>query len=404
MESLSERFMRYVRIYTTSEEGTGVFPSTERQKDLGRLLLRELTEMGLQNVRMDQAGNVIATFPSTPGISAPVVALMAHLDTAPDAPGEKVNPQVIRYNGGEVKLNDSVSLSEELCPGLSAFQGEDLIVTDGTTLLGADDKAGITEIMGMLEQLKEKELPHGEVRIIFSTDEEIGEGVEGLSVPELGCDYGYTVDGGALGELEYENFNAASGILTVHGIGVHPGAAKNIMRNALTVGMEFASMLPADAVPEKTEGYEGFFHLHDMEGDVNKAKLHYIIRDHDRTKFEQKKALFVSCAARINEKYGEGTAEAVVSDSYYNMKEKILPHMHLIDRASKAFETNGIKTITVPIRGGTDGARLSWDGLPCPNLSTGGYNAHSVREWIPVKSLDAMAAVLVQLICSFVNS
>lgn len=393
--------MRYARIYTTSDEESGCSPSSERQKDLGNLLLKELTEMGLTDIRMDDAGNVIATLPATPGVSAPVVALMAHVDTAPDAPGENVRPRIIRYEGGDVKLNDSVSLTEELCPGLNAFAGEELIVTDGTTLLGADDKAGIAEIMSAIEILKEKNLSHGELRIIFSTDEEIGEGVSGLSVHELRCDYGYTVDGGELGQLEYENFNAASGILTVHGIGVHPGSAKNIMRNAITVAMEFAAMLPADEVPEKTEKYEGFFHLNHIAGETTEARLHYIIRDHDRTKFEEKKALFLACADRINRKYGDGTAEASVTDTYYNMKEKILPHMHLIERAKKAFEANGVTAVECPIRGGTDGALLSWSGLPCPNLSTGGYNFHGVREWIPVRSMEIMSNVLADLVRSF---
>ncbi len=401
MESAKSRFLRYVTYYTTSDDFTGTSPSTERQKVLGGVLLEELKALGLSGAHMDGCGNVIATLPASEGVRAPVLALIAHMDTAPDAPGENVSPRIVRYEGGELKLNGEVSLTEALCPGLESHVGEELIVTDGTTLLGADDKAGVAEIMAAVETMIEKNVKHGEVRVIFTTDEEIGNGVDGLSVPELGCDYGYTVDGGPLGEIEYENFNAASAVLTVHGVGVHPGSAKGVMVNAATVAMEFHAMLPAGEVPEKTEGYEGFFHLTDMSGSMTEATLRYIIRDHDRERFEAKKVLFAACAARINGIYGDGTAEAAVSDSYYNMKEKILPHFHLIERAESAFRTNGVTPQCVPIRGGTDGARLSWDGLPCPNLSTGGYNYHGVREWIPAESLGTMASVLVTLIEGF---
>ena len=401
MESAKSRFLRYVTYYTTSDDFTGASPSTERQKDLGRVLMQELEALALEDVHMDSCGNVLATLPASEGVDAPVVALISHMDTAPDASGENVKPRLVRYEGGELKLNDTVSLTEALCPGLESHIGDELIATDGTTLLGADDKAGIAEIMAAVETILEKGLSHGEVRVIFTTDEEIGNGVDGLNVQELGCDYGYTVDGGPLGEIEYENFNAASAVLTVHGVGVHPGSAKGVMVNAATVAMAFHAMLPADEVPEKTEGYEGFFHLTDMEGGMAEATLRYIIRDHDRERFEEKKALFADCAARINEIYGDGTAEVSITDSYYNMKEKILPHFHLIERAENAFRANGVTPMCVPIRGGTDGARLSWDGLPCPNLSTGGYNFHGVREWIPAESLGAMASVLVTLVESF---
>mgnify|MGYP004616268239 FL=1 len=401
MESAKSRFLRYVTYYTTSDDFTGASPSTERQKDLGRALMQELEALALEDVHMDSCGNVLATLPASEGVDAPVVALISHMDTAPDASGENVKARIVRYEGGELKLNDTVSLTEALCPGLESHIGDELIATDGTTLLGADDKAGIAEIMAAVETILEKGLSHGEVRVIFTTDEEIGNGVDGLDVQELGCDYGYTVDGGPLGEIEYENFNAASAVLTVHGVGVHPGSAKGVMVNAATVAMAFHAMLPADEVPEKTEGYEGFFHLTDMEGGMAEATLRYIIRDHDRERFEEKKALFADCAARINEIYGDGTAEVSITDSYYNMKEKILPHFHLIERAENAFRANGVTPMCVPIRGGTDGARLSWDGLPCPNLSTGGYNFHGVREWIPAESLGAMTSVLVTLVESF---
>ena len=401
MESAKSRFLRYVTYYTTSDDFTGTSPSTERQKDLGNVLMQELEALHLEDVHMDDCGNVLATLPASEGVDAPVIALIAHMDTAPDASGENVKPRLVRYEGGELKLNDSVSLTEALCPGLESHVGDELIVTDGTTLLGADDKAGLAEIMAAVETILEKNIKHGEVRIIFTTDEEIGHGTDGLDVQELGCDYGYTVDGGPLGEIEYENFNAAAAVLTVHGVGVHPGSAKNVMVNAATVAMDFHALLPEDEVPEKTEGYEGFFHLTDMEGGMAKATLRYIIRDHDREKFEEKKALFAACAEKINEVYGDGTAEVDITDSYYNMKEKILPHFHLIERAENAFRTNGVAPMCVPIRGGTDGANLSWAGLPCPNLSTGGYNYHGVREWIPSASLDIMTNVVVTLTASF---
>lgn len=401
MESAKSRFLRYVTYYTTSDDFTGTSPSTERQKDLGNVLMQELEALHLEDVHMDDCGNVLATLPASEGVDAPVIALIAHMDTAPDASGENVKPRLVRYEGGELKLNDSVSLTEALCPGLESHVGDELIVTDGTTLLGADDKAGLAEIMAAVETILEKNIKHGEVRIIFTTDEEIGHGTDGLDVQELGCDYGYTVDGGPLGEIEYENFNAAAAVLTVHGVGVHPGSAKNVMVNAATVAMDFHALLPEDEVPEKTEGYEGFFHLTDMEGGMAKATLRYIIRDHDREKFEEKKALFAACAEKINEVYGDGTAEVDITDSYYNMKEKILLHFHLIERAENAFRANGVTPMCVPIRGGTDGANLSWAGLPCPNLSTGGYNYHGVREWIPSASLDVMANVVVTLTASF---
>ncbi len=401
MKTAAERFFRYIKIHTTSDENSGVFPSTDRQLALAELLVSELCKLNLSDVHVDACGNVIATLPGNVEGKVPVLALIAHMDTSPDAPGENVSAKIVRYKGGELRLNDSVSLSEKLCPGIEKYVGEELIVTDGTTLLGADDKAGIAEIMTALEKIISGNLPHGELRIVFSTDEEIGCGTEGLDVKELGCDYGYTVDGGALGEIEYENFNAASGRVILKGVGVHPGSAKDVMVNASGAAMFFASLLPADEVPEKTEGYEGFFHLHSMRGDVTEAELNYIIRDHDSEKFAAKKALFAKCAEEVNKVFGKGCCTVTVTDSYYNMKEKVLPHMHLIERAEKAFKQNGVQPECVPIRGGTDGAVLSWKGLPCPNLSTGGYNFHGVREWIPLRSLETMSEVLISLAGSF---
>ena len=279
-----------------------------------------------------------------------------------------------------------------------------LLVTDGSTLLGADDKAGVAEIMTAVEKLIASGAPHGEVRVVFTTDEEVGRGTEGLDVRELACDWGYTVDGGELGVYEYENFNAAAARVRVHGVGIHPGSAKNIMKNAATIAMELHSLLPSDQVPEKTEGYEGFIHLTDMSGDVVEAELDYIIRDHDRTLFEEKKALVRAAAEEINRRYGEGTAEAEITDTYYNMREKIEPHRHLLDRAEAAYRACGVTPRTEAIRGGTDGAVLTWMGLPCPNLSTGGYNYHGVHEFIPVDSLAVMPDVLLEIIGSFVEN
>ena len=398
MESAKSRFLRYVTYYTTSDEFTGTSPSTERQKDLGRVLMQELEALKLEDVHMDDCGNVLATLPASEGVDAPVIALIAHMDTAPDASGENVKPRLVRYEGGELKLNDTVSLTEALCPGLESHVGEELIVTDGTTLLGADDKAGVAEIMAAVETMIEKNVKHGEVRVIFTTDEEIGNGVDGLDVQELGCDYGYTVDGGPLGEIEFENFNAASAVLTVHGVGVHPGSAKNVMINAATAAMAFHAMLPEDEVPEKTDGYEGFFHLTEMSGSVTEATLRYIIRDHDMEKFEEKKAVMTAAADFINHKYGAGTLELTLKDSYYNMKKCIEPCMYVVERAKKAMAAAGMNPVEVPIRGGTDGARLSYEGLPCPNLCTGGENYHGRFEFIPTEDMEKCVRMLVEIL------
>ena len=396
-----ERFLKYVTYWTTSDPESTATPSTERQKDFGQALMTEMRDLGIRNVSMDAAGNVMGTIPGNRD-DAPTIALIAHMDTSPDASGLNVKPRIVVCTGEPMELCPGVVLSEQTCPGWEKLAGQELIVTDGTTLLGADDKAGIAEIMTLAEKLVYSNYLHGEVRLVFTTDEEVGRGTEGLSMVKLNADYGFTVDGGPLGEIEYENFNGADGDVVVHGVSVHPGSAKGVMINAATVAMEFHALLPADAVPEKTEGYEGFIHLHNMEGDCAGASLHYIIRDHDEDLFEEKKQLFLKAAETINARYGEGTVEATVTDRYYNMKEHVEPHMHLIYRAQGAFARNDIEPICVPIRGGTDGARLSEEGLPCPNLSTGGYQFHSVREFIPVKSLDAMVQVLEDLIGDFI--
>lgn len=394
-----ERFLTYVRFGTNSSETSGEHPSTASQLVLAKHLNEEMKAVGFTDVYTDAAGNTIGTLPGN--ADAPAIALIAHIDTSPDAPCENITPRVVHYDGGDIELSPGRVLSAKKYPYLKDCEGLDLVVTDGTTLLGADDKSGVAEIMTACETLLHSDRPHGPVRLVFTTDEEIGDGVYGLDVDKLGCQFGYTVDGGPLGELEYENFNAASAVVTVHGLSIHPGAAKDQMINAATVAMKLHALLPADAVPEKTEGYEGFIHLHGMDGDVTTATLRYIIRDHDRRKFERKKHDIASACAIINAKYGAGTAECEITDSYYNMREKLEDHMELIDRARAAFEKNGVTPITQPIRGGTDGARLSYMGLPCPNLSTGGYNFHGVHEFIPVQSLRKMPDVLIDLICSF---
>ena len=403
--NVTERFLHYVSFETTSEEEGTASPTTQGQRVFGEFLVKELNEIGISDARIDENGYVYGFLPASAGHeNDPAIGLIAHMDTSPDVSGKNVCASIVRYTGEDLALANGEVLSAARFPSLGDYVGKDLIVTDGTTLLGADDKAGIAEIVSACAHLlSHPEIPHRAVAICFTPDEEIGSGADLLNLNAFPAKEAYTVDGGELGEIEYENFNAASGDVTFRGVGVHPGSAKNVMVNAATVAMAFHAMLPADEVPEKTDGYEGFFHLHAMSGDVTEAALHYIIRDHDRENFEARKALFLRCADAINAKYGAGTATAVTTDSYYNMKEKILPHMELIRRAEDAFRKSGVTPACVPIRGGTDGAHLSWDGLPCPNLSTGGYNFHGVREWIPAASLDTMTNVLVELVSGFVQ-
>ena len=398
MESAKSRFLRYVTYYTTSDEFTGTSPSTERQKDLGRALMQELEALKLEDVHMDDCGNVLATLPASEGVDAPVIALIAHMDTAPDASGENVKPRLVRYEGGELKLNDTVSLTEALCPGLESHVGEELIVTDGTTLLGADDKAGVAEIVSACaELLAHPEIPHRAIAVCFTPDEEIGRGADHFDRAKFPAPVAYTVDGGELGEIEYENFNAAAAELTVRGLNIHPGEAKNKMKNAVLMANQFLSLLPPAQTPAHTEGYEGFYHVCAMEGDESLARVQLIVRDHDRKKFETRKDFLRRTADYLNTVWGAGSFELTVRDSYYNMKEKILPHMDLIENAQAAMRAAGVAPRIVAIRGGTDGARLSWEGLPCPNLSTGGLNFHSIHEYIPVESLQKMTWVLVAL-------
>lgn len=403
-----ERFLKYVKIDTQSDEATGTSPSTTKQHDLAILLKRELEDMGAEDVLYDaEHCYVYATIPASKGYeNSPVIGFIAHMDTAPSMSGTNVKPQIIEtYDGKDIVLNSSPEIILKITefPEILKYIGQDLVVTDGTTLLGADDKAGIAEIMSMAEYLlSHPEVKHGKIRIGFTPDEEIGCGPDYFDVALFGADYAYTVDGGALGELEFENFNAAGAKVTIKGCNVHPGSAKGKMKNAILIAQEFQSMLPKNENPIYTEGYEGFYHLDAIEGTVECTKMDYIIRDHDMTKFRQKKELFMQTAEFLNKKYGESTVEVDIKDSYFNMREMIEPYMFLIDYAKEAMEDLGIEPIVTPIRGGTDGARLSFMGLPCPNLCTGGENFHGKFEYISVQSMDMISELLIRLACKFV--
>ena len=398
-----ERFLKYVSFDTRSDENSTTVPSTERQKRLGDHLARELEELGLSNAHMDEYGYVYAVLPATAGCEhLPTLGLIAHMDTSPDASGENVKPQIVSYAGGDIPLGESGEvISAEVFPTLARYVGQELIVTDGTTLLGADDKAGLAEIVSACAYLVEHpEIAHGKISIGFTPDEEIGSGADHFDVAGFGADFAYTVDGEELGEIEYENFNAASAKLTVKGVNIHPGSAKNRMKNAILMANEFVSLLPPAEIPAHTEGYEGFYHVHDMQGNETEASVAMLIRDHDRASFEARKQYLTDLVAFLNQKFGGAYCSLELRDSYYNMKEKILPHIELIENAKAAMLAVGVEPKTVPIRGGTDGARLSFMGLPCPNLCTGGANFHGVHEFIPVESLRKMVEVLVCLVRS----
>lgn len=403
MEKVTDRFLRYVQIDTQSdEEGTGT-PTTEKQHELARLLVEELTKMGAEEITYDKEHcYVYASIPATEGMEKkPVMGFISHMDTSPAVSGANVRPRIITaYDGEDIVLNSGLGIVMKTAdfPELKEYQGKSLIVTDGTTLLGADDKAGVAEIMTMAEYLlSHRDVPHGKLRIGFTPDEEVGAGADHFDVKLFSADCAYTVDGGKLGELEYENFNAAGARVTFHGRSVHPGDAKNKMKNALLTAMEFQGMLPVSENPMYTEKYEGFYHLDALNGDIERAVADYIIRDHSREKFEQKKALFEKAGAFLNEKYGEGTVEIELKDSYYNMKEIIEDHRELIDHAMEAMREAGVEPVVVPIRGGTDGARLSYMGLPCPNLCTGGHNFHGRFEYICIESMEAVVRILLNL-------
>lgn len=394
-----ERFLNYVKFPTMSDENSESCPSTKKQLALAEFLKDELIALGLNDARVDSFGYVYASLPKNFDGECETIGFIAHMDTSPDAQDENVKPQIVEYRGGDILLNEkeNIYLKTSDYPYLADYEGHTLITTDGTTLLGADDKAGIAEIMTMLEKLISDNTPHGKIAIAFTPDEEIGRGADKFDVEAFGADFAYTVDGGAIGELEYENFNAASAKITVNGISIHPGSAKGKMKNASRIACEFNALLPEDEIPEKTEKYEGFHHLIHMSGETELAKLAYIIRDHDMKKFEEKKQVFESCARIINERYGEGTLTLEIKDSYYNMKEKIEPCFHVVERAKAAMESLGIRPVITPIRGGTDGARLSFMGLPCPNLCTGGENFHSRFEFISVEAMEKISDILVKI-------
>ena len=397
MSSVKERFLKYVQVETTSCEANECCPSTPGQKVLGSMLAEEMRSMGIADARMDANGYVYGSIPAKGAEAAPAIGLIAHMDTSDAVPGATV-PQVIpAYDGGPVRLKNGVEISGfDFLPRL---KGQELIVTSGDSVLGADDKAGVAEIMTVCERMLAPDAPdHGRICIAFTPDEEIGRGADLFDISGFGAAFAYTVDGGALGELEYECFNAASCAVKIKGISIHPGTAKNQMINASLVAMEFAGMLPPWERPEHTEGYEGFYHLTDMTGNEEAAALHYILRDHDRVRLEEKKATMKTVCEVLNRRYGEGTVTIELKDSYRNMKEIVEQYPDILERAKQAFLENGVEPIVQPIRGGTDGAQLSFRGLPCPNLSTGGYNFHGRKELIPVEAMEKMTDVLVSLL------
>lgn len=396
-----ERFLKYVTFDTQSDESTGVTPSTPKQMVFAQYLKTELEELGLKDISLDENGYLFATLPSNVGHEVPVVGFIAHMDTSPDMSGENVKPRIVeKYDGKDIPLcaEENIILSPANFPELLDHVGEDLIVTDGHTLLGADDKAGIAEIVGAVAYLiAHPEIKHGDIRIGFNPDEEIGLGAHKFDVEKFGAKWAYTMDGGEVGELEFENFNAAAAKIRVKGRNVHPGYAKNKMINSLLVANEYASLLPADETPGTTEGYEGFYHLIGMEGEVENTVLSYIVRDHDREKFEARKQALLDYAAQLNEKYGEGTVTVELKDQYYNMRQQVEPLMHIIDIAFAAMQEAGVTPKVKAIRGGTDGAQLSFKGLPCPNIFAGGLNFHGRYEFVPVQSIEKAMNVVVKI-------
>lgn len=394
-----ERFLRYVSYPTTSDENNENCPSTESQRVLANAICEELLELGLSDARVDKNGYVYATIPqNSEGMDS--IGFIAHMDTASDAPGENIKAKMIEYKGGDILLNEEEGIYLTLAdyPYVGELAGQRLIVTDGTTLLGADDKAGVAEIVTAVEKILNSDIKHGKICIGFTPDEEIGRGADLFDVEGFGADYAYTLDGGGLGEIEYENFNAASAVVKVHGRAIHPGSAKGKMINAVRIAAEFDSMLTPDAIPEMTEGYEGFHHLLSLEGETEEAVSKYIIRDHSKEKFAAIKAEFEGVAKALNDKYGEGTVELILRDSYYNMKEVLENKMFVVDRAMAAMERLGMTPHAVPIRGGTDGARLSFMGLPCPNLPTGGGNFHSRYEYVSVDAMEKCVDLVLEIV------
>lgn len=397
--NIVERFLNYVTYDTQSSEETNVTPSTKKQMVFAEHLKKELIAEGLKDVELDEMGYLYATLPSNTNKPVPTIGFIAHMDTSPDASGKDVKPRIIKnYDGSEIILSNGLVTSPTIFPELLDHKGEDLIVTDGTTLLGADDKAGIAEIVQAMVFLQQHpEIKHGKIRVGFNPDEEIGMGAHNFNVEKFGCDFAYTMDGGEVGEIEFENFNAASAKITINGCSVHPGYAKDKMINAARIATELTQLLPADEIPETTDGYEGFFHLTNISGSVEKAQLSFIIRDHDREYFERRKKEMIDIVENINEKYGKGVAALEIKDQYYNMREMVEPKMYIIDIAKQAIAEAGMTPIIKAIRGGTDGAQLSFRGLPCPNIFAGGLNFHGPHEFLPVQSLEKAMITIVNI-------
>ena len=401
--TIIERFLKYVGFCTTSDEQTNMTPSTPGQMEFAEYLKKELIQIGLQDVELDANGYIMATLPANDQTTnRPTIGFISHMDTSPDASGRNIKPRIVKnYDGQDIVLNpqENIVLETAKYPEILRYKGQDLIVTDGTTLLGADDKAGIAEIVTALEELiAHPEIQHGKIRIAFTPDEEIGQGADHFDVQKFGCDFAYTMDGGAIGELEFENFNAAACTITVHGVNVHPGSAYHKMLNSMRIAFQLAVMLPRWETPEHTQAYEGFYHLTAMNGSVEETKLSYIIRDHDRARFESRKRELEHLVRKVNREFGEGTVEIAIRDQYYNMREKIEPVMHIIELAEKAMIEVGVPPEIKPIRGGTDGARLSFEGLPCPNIFAGGENFHSRYEYLPIHSMEKAKEVILKII------
>lgn len=402
MIDITKRFLTYVDFVTTSDENTKMTPSTPGQMKFAKYLVEELKEIGLQEVTLDDNGYVMATLPAnTDKKDVPTIGFIAHMDTSPDASGKNIKPRIVKnYDGNDILLNDekAIVLETEQYPEILQYKGQDIIVTDGTTLLGADDKAGLAEIVSAMEYLvKHPEIKHGKIRVGFTPDEEIGQGADHFDVKKFGAEWAYTMDGSQIGELEFENFNAASAKVTIKGLIVHPGYAKHKMRNSMRIASQFINMLPRHETPEHTEGYEGFYHLTAVTGEVEETTLNFIIRDHDRDRFERRKKEMQHLANKLNAEYGEETCKVELRDQYYNMREKIEPVMHIVNLAEEAMIKNDIKPIIKPIRGGTDGARLSFEGLPCPNIFAGGHNFHGRFEYVPVQSMEKAMQVIITI-------
>lgn len=404
MEKILDKFLRYVALDTTSDPESPTQPSTQKQLELSKLLVKELQELGIADATLDKDGYVMATIEANCDCKIPTIGFIAHVDTAPDVSGANIKPQIIsNYDGGDILLSkeSGLSLKVEEFPEMVQYKGQTIITTDGTTLLGADDKAGVAEIMSAVEYIvNHPEFKHGKIKIGFTPDEEIGRGVDAFDVARFGADYAYTMDGGMIGELEYENFNAAGAKVHIQGRNIHPGYAKNKMINAIIVAMELNAMLPVEQRPEFTQDYEGFIHVIGFNGSVEEATIQYIVRDHDFAKFEEKKALLTACVEFLNKKYGN-ILTLDMKDQYYNMRKEVEPHYHIIDKAVKAMEMAGITPHIQPIRGGTDGARLSFMGLPCPNIFAGGHNFHGKLEFVPLESMEAATKVILNIVSLF---